>query len=72
MPAASPARWWRAPSGAPRSANKMGIIGMSDPSGHYEVVLYAEGSRNIAICSSQALLSKSTELEIFWTTSEKI
>ena len=26
-----------------KTGNKMGIIGLSDPSGHYEAVIFAEG-----------------------------
>ena len=33
----------RTRSGARETGNKMGIIGLSDPSGHYEAVIFAEG-----------------------------
>jgi DNA polymerase-3 subunit alpha len=35
-----------------KNGTKMGIIGLSDPSGQYEAVLFAEGLRSIATCSS--------------------
>ena len=38
-----------------KTGNKMGIIGLSDPSGHYEAIVFAEGLAAIsAICSSRA------------------
>ena len=37
------------------TGNKMGIIGLSDPSGHYEAVMFAEGlGSSTAICWSRA------------------
>ena len=37
-----------------KTGNKMGIIGLSDPSGHYEAILFSEGFSNIATSSSRA------------------
>ena len=37
-----------------KTGNKMGIIGLSDPSGHYEAVMFAEGLPSTATCSSPA------------------
>ncbi len=37
-----------------RTGSKMGIIGLSDPSGHYEAVLFSEGLCSSAICWSPA------------------
>ena len=37
-----------------RTGSKMGIIGLSDPTGHYEAVIFSEGLPSIAICSSRA------------------
>jgi DNA polymerase III, alpha subunit len=36
-----------------KTGNKMGIMGLSDPTGHFEAVLFSEGWRNIATCWSR-------------------
>ena len=64
--AASPAPWWRAPSGAPGTGSKMGIIGLSDPSGHYEAVVFSEGLqqfRDLLEPGAAVLLTLSAELQ---------
>jgi DNA polymerase III subunit alpha len=49
-----------------RTGSKMGIIGLSDPSGHYEAVLFSEGLqqyRDLLEPGSAVLLMLSAELE---------
>src|SRR6202140_168545 len=49
-----------------RNGTKMGIIGLSDPSGHYEAVLFAEGLaqyRDLLEPGTEILLSLSAELQ---------
>src|SRR5262245_23561746 len=49
-----------------KTGNKMGIIGLSDPSGHYEAVLFAEGLqqyRDLLEPGSAVLLMLSAELQ---------
>ena len=45
-----------------RSGSKMGIIGLSDPSGHYEAVLFAEG-----LAQYRDLLEPGTAVLLFLT-----
>jgi DNA polymerase-3 subunit alpha len=49
-----------------RTGSKMGIIGLSDPSGHYEAVLFSEGLaqfRDLLEPGAAVLLSLSAELQ---------
>jgi DNA polymerase-3 subunit alpha len=49
-----------------RTGSKMGIIGLSDPSGHYEAVVFAEGLaqfRDLLEPGAVALLTLSAELQ---------
>ena len=49
-----------------RTGNKMGIIGLSDPTGHYEAVMFAEGLaqyRDLLEPGSAVLLFLSAELQ---------
>ena len=49
-----------------RTGSKMGIIGLSDPSGHYEAVLFSEGLaqfRDLLEPGSAVLLTLSAELQ---------
>ena len=49
-----------------RSGSKMGIIGLSDPSGHYEAVLFSEGLlqfRDLLEPGAAVLLTLSAELQ---------
>jgi DNA polymerase-3 subunit alpha len=49
-----------------RTGSKMGIIGLSDPSGHYEAVVFAEGLaqfRDLLEPGAAALLTLSAELQ---------
>jgi DNA polymerase-3 subunit alpha len=49
-----------------RTGSKMGIIGLSDPSGHYEAVLFSEGLqqyRDLLEPGSAVLLMLSAELQ---------
>ena len=53
-------------SGAPRPASKMGIIGLSDPTGHYEAVIFAEGlaeHRDLLEPGTAVLLFLSAEVQ---------
>ncbi len=49
-----------------RTGSKMGIIGLSDPSGHYETVIFSEGLaqfRDLLEAGSAVLLTLSAELQ---------
>src|SRR5207253_638172 len=49
-----------------RTGSKMGIIGLSDPSGHYETVIFSEGLaqfRDLLETGSAVLLTLSAELQ---------
>ena len=52
-----------------RSGSKMGIVGLSDPSGHYEAVLFSEGLlqfRDLLDPGAAVLLTVSAELQGAW------
>ena len=64
--AASPAPWSRAPERRTRTGSKMGIIGLSDPTGHYEAVVFSEGLaqfRDLLEPGAAVLLTLSAELQ---------